>query len=287
MANTTTTPPPQHGGASPPKYTPAEQRVRQHPDVAKLIAREPVCASMLAEPSIRIWAPPVNADDVDGFKLARMGTNDLFSRTLNTPDTVEQFILFWDESQPRLFPQSLVTVVGDGAVSGEQRELPPTTGEGSAVALSASHQESVEGVAGEEEEQQQQLQDIEPERMDTLHAFVSVGDAISGWPGVVHGGIVATIFDEVMGYVPMLNRIRGVPMFSNSGYMTGYLNTRYHRPVGTSAVLLVTARIARAEGRKCWVEGEIRSTVHGGLEGPVLASCEALFIALTTDGPKL
>ncbi|KXJ91858.1 HotDog domain-containing protein [Microdochium bolleyi] len=263
-----------------PKYTRAEQRVRQHPDVAKLIERSPVCADMLRPPSMRIWAPPVSADDVDGFKSARMGTNDLFSRTLNTPDTVEQFILFWDEFQPRLFPQSLVSAVGDGVVSSEKKELPPTTGEGSAVALSASHrEEGQEGPQGDEGEV--------PKRVDTMHAFVSVGEALSGWPGVVHGGIVATLFDEVTGYVPMLNRLRGVPMFENTGYMTGYLNTRYHRPVGTSAVLLVTARIKKVQGRKCWIEGEVRSTVHGGLEGPVLASCEALFIALTTDAPML
>lgn len=268
-----------------PQYTPAEERVRQHPDVAKLISRESVCAAMLADPSVRIWAPPVSEDETDAFKSARHGTNDLLSRTLNSPETVEQFILFWDETQPQLFPQSRVTNVGNGAVSEraelKKKEARLTSGEGSTISPPPG---SVETSVDKD---RQTVQSLEPKVVDTLHAFVSVGEAVSGWPGVVHGGIVATIFDEVTGYVPMLNRLRGVPMFTNSGYMTGYLNTRYHRPVGTSAVLLVTAKILKVQGRKCWIKGEIRSTANGGLEGPALASCEALFIALTTDKPQL
>ncbi|KAJ1334033.1 acyl-coenzyme A thioesterase THEM4 [Microdochium nivale] len=249
MSAKTTSPAGVSNSSDKPEHTHAEQSMRQHPDVGKLMARDAVCADFLGRPSMQIWVPPARTVDNSGPKAERVGAEDLFSRTLNTPETIDRFVFCWDESQPQPTPQSRAAAVG--------------------------------------EENEKDESNQKPDALDVMHAFISVGKGVSGWQGVVHGGIVATIFDEAMGYVPTINRMRGTPMFGNAGYMTGYLNTRYHRPVGTPGVLLVTSRVVKLEGRKCWIKSEMRNTAHGGLEGPVLASCEALFIALTTRKPVL
>jgi len=84
-----------------------------------------------------------------------------------------------------------------------------------------------------------------------------------GGPGVAHGGIVAAVLDDVLGY--LLYRL-GVPM------VTARLEVDYRRPVPLELDFGAAARILSQEGRKVWAEAELE------LEGTVHAQARGLFV---------
>jgi acyl-coenzyme A thioesterase PaaI-like protein len=112
--------------------------------------------------------------------------------------------------------------------------------------------------------------------VEELSTLVSLGYAVNGYPRVAHGGVVATLLDEVMGLLLTLNQKRAaVP---GVGF-TASLNVSYLNPVATPSTVLVSARLKDVNGRKMFLEG----TVKDGSE-VVLARAEALWI--TVDKPR-
>lgn len=73
---------------------------------------------------------------------------------------------------------------------------------------------------------------------------------LCGAPGVVHGGVQATLLDEAMGIAA---RAGGEEI----DLVTVDFELRYRRPVPTGVPLRVRGRLVRAEGRDHFVEGEI------------------------------
>jgi uncharacterized protein (TIGR00369 family) len=94
-----------------------------------------------------------------------------------------------------------------------------------------------------------------------------------GWEGVIHGGIVGTILDEIMGWSLVAR---------DSWGMTARLSVRFHRPVAAG-------RRVRAEG---WVTGARRriQTTAGRLvdadTGEELATAEATYIAAAEESKR-
>jgi acyl-coenzyme A thioesterase PaaI-like protein len=91
------------------------------------------------------------------------------------------------------------------------------------------------------------------------------GEAFEGAPGRAHGGMVAALFDEVMGFVLS---ITCTPAF------TGRLTVTYRAPVPLGVPLEFRARLTRRDGRKLLMAGEARRG------DTVLAEAEALFVAV-------
>jgi acyl-coenzyme A thioesterase PaaI-like protein len=96
----------------------------------------------------------------------------------------------------------------------------------------------------------------------------TLGPAFEGAPGRSHGGVVAALFDEVMGFVLS---IACTPAF------TGRLSVTYRAPVPLGVPLEFRARLTRRDGRKLLIGGDAR---HHDV---VLAQAEALFIAVDPD----
>jgi len=90
-----------------------------------------------------------------------------------------------------------------------------------------------------------------------------------GPPGYVHGGIVATVLDEVMGKV---NKIHGVVA------LTRAMKIEYLKPVPLNKSLRAEGHAVSVEGRKHTNRGEILNA-----QGEVLARGEALFIAIDVE----
>ena len=90
---------------------------------------------------------------------------------------------------------------------------------------------------------------------------VRFGSAYEGPPGHVHGGMVAAMFDELLG------RSQG------SAGFTGRLTVTYRRPTPLHRELDLRAVFDRVDGRKRW----ITATCH--LDGVLLTEAEGLFIA--------
>jgi acyl-coenzyme A thioesterase PaaI-like protein len=97
-------------------------------------------------------------------------------------------------------------------------------------------------------------------------AEVELGPAFEGAPGRSHGGIVAAVFDDVLGYLLTLHRQPG---------FTGELTVRYLAPTPLGQKLEFRARLTRVEGRKITTEGEAHDA-----DGNLVARATALFIAV-------
>jgi acyl-coenzyme A thioesterase PaaI-like protein len=90
---------------------------------------------------------------------------------------------------------------------------------------------------------------------------VTFGPAYEGPPGHVHGGLVAAMFDELLGFAQL------------SPGFTAYLHVNYRKPTPLNAPLRLAAWVESQEGRKRLVRGECHS---GDL---LLSDAEGLFIA--------
>ncbi|KAL3465923.1 HotDog domain-containing protein [Aspergillus heterothallicus] len=105
-----------------------------------------------------------------------------------------------------------------------------------------------------------------------LRTFVALGSDLNGYPGVLHGGVVATLLDEFTGLILSLRLGGGEP--GQDGPVTAYLNTKFVRPVITPGTVVVGTKITEEKDMRKWkIEGDIRDE-----EGTVLASVECLYV---------
>jgi acyl-coenzyme A thioesterase PaaI-like protein len=88
----------------------------------------------------------------------------------------------------------------------------------------------------------------------------------SGAPGIAHGGAVAVVVDDVLGYLLYVVRAPGV---------TRRLEVDYLKPVLTGVPYEVRGRIDRRDGRKLWV-----SCACTGPDGVVAFRAAGLFIVV-------
>lgn len=87
-----------------------------------------------------------------------------------------------------------------------------------------------------------------------------------GYPGIVHGGIIATMLDEVMS--------RTIFRGESPRYVvTAKLSVRYRKPVPVETPLRLTGRVVEDKGRLISVAG----TIHGP-GGILLAEAEAQLV---------
>ncbi|KAL5114436.1 hypothetical protein ACEQ8H_007691 [Pleosporales sp. CAS-2024a] len=125
------------------------------------------------------------------------------------------------------------------------------------------------------------LRPAKPAEGDPAYAeivlIVEVGDALNGFARTLHGGMAATLLDEVCGVLITLNVDTHAERSRASGptaqYLTAYLNTTYKRPIHTPGAILCTAKIERQEGRKLYVG----ATIEDGL-GTICTIGQGLFI---------
>lgn len=99
-----------------------------------------------------------------------------------------------------------------------------------------------------------------------VRGFVRFAAAFEGAPGVVHGGYVAAVFDELLGFTQGLSKRPG---------MTGTLTITYCAPTPLLTDLRMEGSYEGTEGRKIYTSGKL-------FAGEVLlAEAKAVFITLT------
>jgi acyl-coenzyme A thioesterase PaaI-like protein len=96
-------------------------------------------------------------------------------------------------------------------------------------------------------------------------ARASLGAPYEGPPGYVHGGMIALIFDEVLG---MANIAAGVPG------MTGTLSVRYRKPTPLRRPVEIQGWVERVTGRRILCRG----TMH--VDGVLTAEAEGIFVSI-------
>ena len=99
-------------------------------------------------------------------------------------------------------------------------------------------------------------------------AFEVLGEATlraayNGPPGSVHGGVVAAVFDELLGCAAVVNEVAG---------FTGTLTVVYRSPTPLDEPLTMRAWIDRVEGRKTFARGELHHA------GTLCAEADGIFI---------
>lgn len=109
---------------------------------------------------------------------------------------------------------------------------------------------------------------------DDAVASVELGPAFEGAPGRSHGGIVAAIFDDVLGYLLTFERTPG---------FTGELTVRYRAATPIGQPLQFRARVVHVDGRKIHTEAEAYALDEDGARGEPVATARGLFIAIATD----
>jgi acyl-coenzyme A thioesterase PaaI-like protein len=96
-----------------------------------------------------------------------------------------------------------------------------------------------------------------------VRRFYTLGKGMNAHPGLLHGGVIATILDSTLGSAVAMANPRETTF-------TAQLNVAYKHPVSTPATVLVRSWVERREGRKTWVKGRIESgtgELHAEAEG--------------------
>ncbi|MEX2144272.1 MAG: PaaI family thioesterase [Anaerolineales bacterium] len=96
-----------------------------------------------------------------------------------------------------------------------------------------------------------------------------------GYPGIAHGGIVASILDEALTRVFMVND-------HNRFMYTGKLTVRLRKHVPVEQALRISAHALKDRGRA----GEAEAKIYGP-SGELLAEGEALMVALPPEDLQL
>jgi len=95
-------------------------------------------------------------------------------------------------------------------------------------------------------------------------SFPTVPDGFEGPTGFLHGGIIATLLDEIMSKAV---RVLGLTA------MTRHMEVDYLRPVPSATAIRMEGRVVRSEGRKHWAEARILNA-----NGATLAESKGLFV---------
>lgn len=96
-----------------------------------------------------------------------------------------------------------------------------------------------------------------------VHARVIPGWSYEGPSNCLHGGVIALLFDQLVGVATLATGKSG---------RTGTLSIRYHHPTPLNKTLRLKAHIDRVEGRKIFVMGELWN------DDIRTASCEGILI---------
>ena len=90
-----------------------------------------------------------------------------------------------------------------------------------------------------------------------------------GYEGVVHGGIIASVFDDAMAWA--------IRKESGSWAVTGEMSIRYLRPVLADARYVIEGRVEKTSGRRIATTALMKDE-----KGKKVAEANALFIKITS-----
>ncbi|MBI3076954.1 MAG: PaaI family thioesterase, partial [Deltaproteobacteria bacterium] len=103
---------------------------------------------------------------------------------------------------------------------------------------------------------------------DAVRTEFVPGERFQGWQGIVHGGILATLLDELMVNAVWLRGVRAV---------TGRLELSLRRPARVGERLCARATIQKTTRKTVEVAGQVT-----GEDGGVVAEGQALLLRLVT-----
>lgn len=127
-------------------------------------------------------------------------------------------------------------------------------------------------VCGRENPVGLQLHFYEDPNANRVQATFSVPNRYQGYPGLVHGGIVSTILDEVSGRAVMMEK------GDDQLLATLQMTVRFLRPTPTESPLLALGWVEKVSGVGAKVAGEIRLS-----DSTVTATCHSVLVQPPDD----
>lgn len=111
--------------------------------------------------------------------------------------------------------------------------------------------------------------------IEEVRVLVTLGSEMNGGPEMLHGGIAATIMDEVMSNLMTLNNEthQDNEHPSSTSAVTARLDVSYFRPIKTPGTYVVVVRCKGKEGKKFDLQAEIRNG-----KGVVLARADSVWV---------
>ena len=97
-----------------------------------------------------------------------------------------------------------------------------------------------------------------------------LGAAFEGAPNRAHGGVVAAVFDDLMGFILTIHE---------SPAYTAELTVRYKRPTPVGEEIEFRARLVDRKGRRLHIEAEATDK-----SGTKIATADGLFITIPREG---
>jgi acyl-coenzyme A thioesterase PaaI-like protein len=92
-----------------------------------------------------------------------------------------------------------------------------------------------------------------------------------GWPGVVHGGLIATMLDEAAGWSALE---KGIDM------VTARMEVLFRNPARIGVPLIISGTITRENTKRFEAYSDIRTK-----DGTVIAECNSVYI-IKAGGPR-
>lgn len=105
-----------------------------------------------------------------------------------------------------------------------------------------------------------------------IEAPILIPDMYQGYPGMAHGGIIASILDETAGRMFLVDSEKDRIM------VTSKLDIRYHKPVPVETPLKAFGKIKEDRQKVAFCTSRIVD-----LNGELLASAEAVFVRVPAD----
>jgi acyl-coenzyme A thioesterase PaaI-like protein len=105
---------------------------------------------------------------------------------------------------------------------------------------------------------------------DEAVSRVVLGPAFEGAPNRAHGGVVAAVFDDLMGFVLTIHE---------SPAYTAELTVRYRRPTPVGEEIEFRARLVSRRGRRLHIQAEATDS-----EATKIATADGLFITIPRTG---
>jgi acyl-coenzyme A thioesterase PaaI-like protein len=107
--------------------------------------------------------------------------------------------------------------------------------------------------------------------LPSMVQIMYLGGSLCGHPGIVHGGLLATMLDEGLARACF-------PALPNKIGVTASLKIDYRVPCPAGSYVVLKAYTQKVEGRKAWVKGWIELLGDEDGNGTKVVEAEALFI---------